>query len=86
MSVVSQASERQAAVIESLASASAGLANGFVNADSAVLGRSQILQELDENPTYEGCDRSSQFDESPEWLSPLGAPRTVHEPLDSHGS
>jgi hypothetical protein len=31
-------------------------------------------------------DVFSEFDESPRGVSPLGAPRTVHEPLDSHGS
>jgi hypothetical protein len=30
--------------------------------------------------------RRKLLDESPEGLSPSGAPRTVHDPLESHGS
>jgi hypothetical protein len=36
-------------------------------------------------PKTDGSARSA-FVESPGGISPLGAPRTVHEPLDSHGS
>src|SRR5260370_41328509 len=36
--------------------------------------------------TYHGHHETDAFVESPEGLSPSGAPRTVREPLDSHGS
>src|ERR1700726_407421 len=33
-----------------------------------------------------GLTSSAAFDESPGGISPPGAPRTVHDPLESHGS
>ena len=41
---------------------------------------------LPQEPTFGGAPNTSASDESPGGISPPGAPKTVREPLDSHGS
>ena len=48
--------------------------------------RASFATQSPSKPTFSGACCRSAMDESPGGISPPGAPKTVREPLDSHGS